>query len=98
MSEQNVSAHIDLLGKTVKDRITSFKGVCITVSFDLFGCVQAVVKPSTLDKDGKMIDAQWFDVNRLEVTDSVRVMNIPAYAAKPAEHTHGPAEKPETRY
>lgn len=99
MALPNVDAHIDLLGKSVKDRITGFKGTVISVNFDLFGCVQATVKPSSLDKDGKMIDAQWFDVNRLEVTDKKnRAMPIPAYAPKPADHDHGPAEKPKTRY
>ncbi len=93
-------AHIDLLGKTVRDRVTGFQGVASTVSFDLYGCVQAVVSPP-VDKDGKKGDGHWFDVNRLEVIDHARKMPVPAFEAKPATfgaqpdtHTHGPAEKP----
>lgn len=85
--------HIELLGKTAKDRVTGFQGVIATVSFDLYGCVQAAISPP-VDKDGKLPDGRWFDVNRLEIVDEKRVMPVPEFAAKPAEHKHGPAEKP----
>ena len=90
---KNTDAHVSLLGKTAKDRITGFQGVIITVSFDLFGCVQAIVRPPA-DKDGKLIDAHYFDVNRLEIVDEKRVMPVPEFAGKPAEYKHGPAERP----
>jgi len=93
-------AHIDLLGKTARDRVTGFEGVVSSVSFDLYGCIQAAVTPS-VDKDGKTRDGHWFDVNRLEITDETRRMPVPAFAKTPpqfgrtpATHTHGPAEKP----
>lgn len=90
------NAHIDLLGRNAKDRVTGFTGVIVTVSFDLFGCVQAVLSPP-VDKDGKKPDGHWFDVNRLELVDEARVMPVPNFAAKPAEHKHGPADKPRSR-
>lgn len=90
--KSNVDAHIALLGKTAKDKITGFAGVVSSVSFDLFGCIQAVLSPP-LDKDGKRVDGCWFDVNRLEVTDESRAMPVPKYAP-PAEFDYGPAEKP----
>ena len=85
--------YIDLLGRTAKDRVTGFSGVVASISFDLYGCVQAVLTPP-IDKDGKPQDGRWFDVNRLEMQGAERVMPVPMFAAKPANHDHGPAEKP----
>jgi hypothetical protein len=97
-------AHLDLLGKTVRDRVTGYQGAVISISFDLFGCVQAIVKPP-MNKDGKVEDGQWLDVNRLEVVDEKRKMPVPSFAPKkatfgatPDQHTQGPAEKPRGRY
>jgi hypothetical protein len=92
-------AHIDLLGVTVRDRVTKFEGVVTSVSFDLYGCIQAAVNP-VVDKDGKLPDGRWFDVNRLETIGKDRAMQVPAFdkaptfGATPEQHTHGPAEKP----
>lgn len=88
--------YIDLLGRRAKDRVTSYEGTVITISFDLFGCVQAILKPD-IDKDGKLSDGHWFDVNRLELVGDIRRMPVPTFAAKPAEHDHGPADKPRGR-
>lgn len=93
---KNLSAHVDLLGKTARDKVSGYQGVVVTVAFDLFGCVQAILKPP-VDKDGKIQDGHFFDVNRLEIVDAPRVMPVPEYASKPAEHKHGPAEKPRSR-
>lgn len=97
MSAKN---HIDLLGKKARDRITGLQGVISSVCFDLYGCVQAGISPP-VDKDGKLVDSRWFDVNRLEIVDETRVMPVPAFAieppkygATPSTHSHGPAEKP----
>jgi len=76
---QNVNRHIDLLGKEVKDRITGFKGTVTSISFDLYGCVQAVISPGT-KKDGTLPDGRWFDVTRLEVSNKPRRMEIPNFA------------------
>lgn len=92
MGKSNVEAHVTLLGKTVKDKITGFEGIVSSVSFDLYGCIQAVVSPP-LDKDGKLADGRWFDVNRLDVTKETRAMPIPEYSA-PVSHRQGPSEKP----
>lgn len=87
---------VDLLGLAATDKVTGYKGVIISVSFDLFGCVQAVLKPP-IDKDGKVQDGQWFDVQRLQLGSEPRVMAVPdfsAVATRPADYSHGPAEKP----
>lgn len=90
----NVRKHIELLGMRVEDRVTGFKGVIASISFDLYGCVQAIVNPG-IDKEGKPRDSQWFDVNRLKVTNKSPVMERPNFEFGPlAEPLKGPAEKP----
>ncbi|HXD38850.1 MAG TPA: hypothetical protein VN624_19505 [Rhodanobacter sp.] len=94
----NLNKHLDLLGKRVADRVTGFKGVVATVSFDLYGCIQAIVNPGT-DAEGKLRDSQWFDVNRLRVIDTQPVMPRPDFEWAPqaiAEGRKGPAERPNT--
>ena len=92
--------HIDLLGKTGRDRVTGLQGVISSISFDLYGCVQAVITPP-VDKEGKIVDGRWFDVHRLEIVDDKRVMPVPVFEAAPprfgmtpSTHCAGAAEKP----
>lgn len=74
----STSAHLDLLGLKVKDRVTGFKGVVTSLSFDLYGCIQAIVTPQANSK-GDKADSEWFDVTRLEVTDDKPVMALPDF-------------------
>ena len=53
------------LGMLVKDRISGFSGIAIATSRWLFGCNQVCVAPTQL-KDGKRIEGEWFDEERLE--------------------------------
>ena len=53
--------YLAILGHRVVDRVTGFKGVAVTVSFD--GCIQVIVNPG-LQTDGKLGDSNWFDFNR----------------------------------
>lgn len=90
----HIKAHIGLLGLKVEDRVTGMRGVVASISFDLYGCVQAIVNPGT-DKDGKLRDSQWFDVARLKVLDKKPVMDPPDFEYGPqAEGRQGAAEKP----
>lgn len=91
----NVENHLNrLLGFKVKDRVTGLSGVVTSIGFDLYGCIQAVVNPG-LDKDNKPGETYWFDINRLEVLPSERVMPLPNYSFGPiAEGNKGPSEKP----
>ncbi len=96
-----VTKALELLGLKVRDRVTGLAGVVSSISFDLFGCVQAVVV-APVDEKGVLPDGRWFDVSRLEVLDAAPVMEIPggrfvvARSSKPAASTShpGPAEKP----
>lgn len=86
-----------ILGFPVKDRVTGMDGVVTSVGFDLYGCVQCIVSPG-IDKDGKMKDSLWFDINRLEVKGKSPKMPNPFVDTVPAKsgvaHAFGPADKP----
>ena len=89
-----IKEHLNLLGLKVKDCVTNFTGVVSTISFDLYGCVQAIVTPQ-VGKDGIKKDAHWFDVNRLKVLSKDSVMDVPNFDTGPySEALTGPNEKP----
>lgn len=86
--------HLNLLGKKAKDAVTGFEGVISTVSFDLYGCVQAVITPP-VDEKGEIKGGTWFDVTRLIITDETPVMDLPDFSkGYVAEGRKGCAEKP----
>lgn len=89
---------IDLLGRRARDRITGFEGVIDSVGFDLYGCIQASVRPP-LDKEEKLREAWWFDVQRLEILPGDRLLAVPSFAAPtmPANYQRGPAQKRQQR-
>lgn len=87
MSKQIQDA-FELLGKKVQDKVTMTKGVVTSISFDLYGCVQAIVNPG-IDKAGASRDSQWFDISRLKVTSDKPVMEVPTFGL-----VKGPAAKP----
>lgn len=94
----NLLQHLQLLGMRVEDRVTGFKGVCASVTFDLYGCIQGIVNPGT-GSDGKLQDSQWFDVNRLRVLDATPVMERPDFKWTPetvSAGEKGPAERPRS--
>lgn len=90
-----IKKHLDLLGHKVKDKVSDFEGVVISMSFDLYGCIQADVRPTGLDKDGKLIQGSWLDVNRLKVLSKKPLMEVPNFEwGKIAEGKKGPANLP----
>jgi hypothetical protein len=89
MIEQTIS----MLGLKARDRVTGFSGVISSVSFDLYGCVLAILTPAA-GADGKAGESHWFDVKRLAVVDRERVMDAPVFPAV-AGTERGPAERPK---
>lgn len=69
-----------LLGLKVRDKVTRFSGVATSITFDLYGCIQAYVNPPQ-GKDGKIPDGAWFDTTRLEILSKSPVMKQPSFAA-----------------
>ena len=59
------------LGQKVKDSITGFEGIAIAKAIYLNGCVSYQVKSQTL-KDGKTIEAEWFDEQRLTIRSKAK--------------------------
>lgn len=91
----NIKKHLAKLGYKAKDRVTGLEGVIVSISFDLFGCVQALVDPG-MDKDGKRKEQAFMDLNRLEVLGKAPVMEQPDFdwTSTPeavATGKHGPA-------
>jgi len=92
--DMKVYEHLDLLGKEVADKVTGLVGIATSICFDLYGCIQALVTP-VMDKDGKLGDPNWFDVNRLVIKDTTPVMERPDYMKGfYADGKSGAAEKP----
>ena len=89
--------HIELLGYKAKDKITGFEGVIDSICFDLYGCVQAALKPK-VKKDGEVPSGNWFDVTRLEIDQKSRIVDMPNfYEGYVAAGKKGPADKPTSR-
>ena len=85
--------YLDLLGKTVKDQVTGIKGVVDSVSFDLYGCVQAVVR-RPLNEKGEIPEGLWIDVKRLIVVRGGPIMERPDFGKMKRGDEAGPADKP----
>ena len=53
------------LGKLGRDKVTGFIGVITATAKHLYGCDTYFLVPKV--KDGKIDDAHWFDVGRIEI-------------------------------
>lgn len=94
MNPVNIQKHLNILGYRIKDKITLMEGVAQSVCFDLYGCIQVCINLG-IDKDGKLKDSYWLDVNRIEIISETRVMEPPSFEfGQVAEGNHGPANKP----
>ena len=84
--ETTVDEHLALLGFKVKDVVSGFEGVVESISFDLYGCVRAVVSAQVAkeSKEGlKLGDSHYFDLKRLQAVSDGPVMTVPTFAAPP---------------
>lgn len=100
MNATVLSNYVQLLGTVQVDRVTGFEGMVSHVGFDAYGCVQIILTPTTMGKDGELPKGQWFDVNRLAPNGSPRrLMEVPQLFAQlpeePRQFAHGPADKPD---
>lgn len=80
------------LGSKVKDSITGFAGVATGRTEWLYGCVRYCVEPAEL-RDGKPIEAQHFDEQRLVVVED----KAPAPAGQGGARIGGPKDDPKPR-
>ena len=80
---------MELLGLNVRDKVTGCVGVVSSISYDLYGCIQAVLTPKA-NKEGGIPALRWYDICRLEILSKKPVLPVPTYGAV----VKGPAEKP----
>ncbi|WP_336974188.1 hypothetical protein [Sphingobium aromaticiconvertens] len=62
----------DLLGRRGRDIITGFEGTITGHCNYLTGCSQVLMAPPA--KDGAYVDSQWFDVQRVALTEDEAVV------------------------
>lgn len=55
-----------VLGSKVRDSLTGFSGIATARTEWLYGCARIAIEPTEL-KDGKPIEPQWFDEQRVEL-------------------------------
>ena len=91
-----IKKHLELLGHEVKDKVSDITGVVISMSFDLYGCIQAYVRPKEIQKeDGTLKPGNWLDVARLVVVSKKPLMDQPDFEwGEVAEGKKGPANLP----
>jgi hypothetical protein len=89
---KKIEESLALLGITVTDKVTGFKGVVTSISFELYGCIQALVNPG-IDKEGKIQEQRWFDTNRLRIGPETIVMENPFNSTNKVVEK-GPDKKP----
>lgn len=85
-----VTDALKLLGHKVKDAVTETEGVVVSVSFDLYGCVQALVRMKAKELKDLESAVFWFDAKRLAVLSKKPVMEQPSFVEVPG----GEARKP----
>lgn len=84
---EDIQKYLRLLGHKVRDIVTDVEGVVTSVTFDLYGCVQALVRVPPTKEMKEQDTAFWFDTKRLKVLTSRPVMPQPDFVAVPGgEH------------
>lgn len=75
---ETIKKHMNLLGMEVQDKVTGMKGIVGTISFDLYGCIQATITPKVNKTTEKPI-SYWYDVSRLKILKKKPVMKRPDF-------------------
>jgi hypothetical protein len=81
--EESMQEHLKLLGQKVRDVVTGFTGVVTSISFSLYGCIQAVVTPDYDEKGGKQPEGRWVDVSGLQLLSKKAVLPVPTFVTVP---------------
>jgi len=81
-----------ILGSKVKDTLTGFSGIATARTEWLYGCARISIEPTEL-KDGKPIEAQWFDEQRVEVIKEL----APTVSKDSSATSGGPQRDPHYR-
>lgn len=84
------------IGYKVKDVVTGIEGIVTSISFDLYGCVQAAVDRG-VDNKNNFLDTLWYDINRLKIISNKPVMDSPHFKNVKTIIDNGPSNKPEIK-
>lgn len=68
---------LNLLGLKVRDKVTGYTGIVTSITYDLYGCIQALVHKPCKDMSKQLSDCFWLDTNRLEIISKTPVMKSP---------------------
>ena len=87
---------IDLLGRKGKDKITGRTGAISSICFDLYGCIQVTMTPTSVDNKEDVKIIGWLDINRIKILKGKKVMELVSFESNYAslEEVHGAASKP----
>ena len=77
------------LGSKVRDNLTGFTGIATGRSEFQYGCARVLIEPQEL-KDGKPVEGQWFDEQRVELVQQ----KAPVVSAASSAKTGGPQNDP----
>lgn len=67
---------MELLGLKVEDKVTKATGIVTSVSYDLYGCIQAIITPAAEIKNRDSING-WYDIKRLNILNDSPVLDLP---------------------
>jgi len=76
----------------LRDIVTGFTGTGIGYAVYATGCNQVALAPR-IDKDGKRLDAEWFDIERIEMVEEETV----SVSSSPSGGPSSRSETPPTR-
>lgn len=85
-----------LLGREAKCRITGYTGIITSYTDWLFGCLRVGLQKQELDKDGKVEEAQWYDIEQVEIIGQ-GISKEEWVGASRAAPTGGPARESSRR-
>lgn len=74
-------------GDEVKDKITGFQGVVTGYTLYITGCNQVLVQPEM--QEGKFVNAQWMDEDRLELVIAGKIKPFTVQAPENARPGFG---------
>jgi hypothetical protein len=82
------------LGDKVRDQVTGFTGVVIGKARYLTGCNTVGIQ-APVDKEGKLIDAQWFDEQRIEALPNTEPLRFVPVVPETVAPPGGPQPTPQ---
>lgn len=61
------------MGDEVRDTLSGYQGIAAGITRFLTGCDQILINPVGMDKEGKLRESHYFDVERVEVVKEQKV-------------------------